>query len=150
MGYVPSAVARSLTANRTWTIGMVVATISDPFMGRIVEGVEQVAIEAGFNVILSTSQNDRQREIAVIDVLQQRRVDGLIVIASHLFDHYRRYFDRINELFYHISSFMTMREANLWRWSHARHHTDTIIVMRDPEIQVKRPADLLKIAGDFF
>lgn len=45
---------------------------------------------------------------------------------------------------------MTMREANLWRWSHARHHTDTIIVMRDPEIQVKRPADLLKIAGDFF
>ncbi len=56
----------------------------------------------------------------------------------------------LNEFFYHICSFMTMREANLWRWSHARHHTDTIIVMRDPEIQVKRPADLLKIAGDFF
>lgn len=95
MGYVPSTVARSLTANQTWTIGMVVAAISDPFMGRIVEGVEQVAIGAGFNVILSTSQNDRQREIAVIDVLQQRRVDGIIVVASHLFDRYRHYFDRI-------------------------------------------------------
>jgi DNA-binding LacI/PurR family transcriptional regulator len=95
MGYVPSTVARSLTANQTWTIGMVVAAISDPFMGRVVEGVEQVAIGAGFNVILSTSQNDRQREIAVIDVLQQRRVDGIIVVASHLFDRYRRYFDRI-------------------------------------------------------
>lgn len=56
----------------------------------------------------------------------------------------------LNEFFYHLSSFMTLREANLWRWSHARHHTDTIIVMRDPEIQVKRPADLLKIASDFF
>jgi MocE subfamily Rieske [2Fe-2S] domain protein len=56
----------------------------------------------------------------------------------------------LNEFFYHLSSFMTLREANLWRWSHARHHTDTIIVMRDPEIQVQRPADLLKIAGDFF
>ncbi len=55
----------------------------------------------------------------------------------------------LNEFFYHVSSFMTLREAHLWRWSHARHHTDTIIVMRDPEIQVMRPVDLLKILGDF-
>jgi DNA-binding LacI/PurR family transcriptional regulator len=95
MGYIPSTVAKSLSANQTWTIGMVVATISDPFMGRVVEGVEQVAVGAGFNVFLSTSQNSRQREIAVIDVLQQRRVDGIIVVASHLFNRYRRYFDRI-------------------------------------------------------
>ena len=94
MDYVPSTVARSLIANQTWTIGMVLATIDDPFMGRVVEGVEHVAIEAGFNVFLSTSQNDRQREIAVIDTLQQRRVDGIIVIASHLFNQYPQYFDR--------------------------------------------------------
>ncbi len=56
----------------------------------------------------------------------------------------------INEALYHISSFMTIREAYLWRWSHARHHTSTIMVGLDPEIQVKRPADLVKIALDFF
>ncbi len=56
----------------------------------------------------------------------------------------------INEVFYHLSSFMTLREAFLWRWSHARHHTHTIVVGLDPEIQVKRPADLVKIALDFF
>ncbi|MEW5960878.1 MAG: fatty acid desaturase [Chloroflexota bacterium] len=56
----------------------------------------------------------------------------------------------LNEFFYHLSSFMTLREAHLWRWSHARHHTDTIIVMQDPEIQVMRPTDLLKILMDFF
>ncbi len=56
----------------------------------------------------------------------------------------------INEIFYHISSFMTLREAYLWRWSHARHHTSTIMVGLDPEIQVQRPADLLKILMDFF
>lgn len=95
MGYVPSTVAKSLSTNHTWTIGMVVATISDPFMGRVVEGVEEIAVGVGFNVFLSTSQNKRRREIAVIDVLQQRRVDGIIVVASHLFDHYRRYFDHI-------------------------------------------------------
>ncbi len=56
----------------------------------------------------------------------------------------------LNELFYHISSFMTIREANLWRWSHARHHTNTYLVGYDPEIQVQRPADLLIFAIDFF
>jgi LacI family transcriptional regulator/LacI family repressor for deo operon, udp, cdd, tsx, nupC, and nupG len=94
MGYVPSTVAKSLAANKTWTIGMVIASISDPFMGRVVEGVEQVAIGAGFNVFVSTSQNDRQREMAVIETLQKRRVDGIIVIASHLFDQYPRFFGR--------------------------------------------------------
>jgi fatty acid desaturase len=44
---------------------------------------------------------------------------------------------------------MTIRESSLWRWSHSRHHTHTIIVDYDPEIQVTRPADLLKIACDF-
>src|SRR5260370_19628345 len=55
----------------------------------------------------------------------------------------------LNEFFYEISSFMTIRESSLWRWSHSRHHTHTIIVDYDPEIQVTRPADLLKIACDF-
>src|SRR6266704_3068038 len=94
MDYVPSTVAKSLAANKTGTIGMVLATISDPFMGRVVEGVEQAAIEAGFNVFISTSQNDRQRETAVIEILKQRRVDGIIVIASHLSDHSSQFFDR--------------------------------------------------------
>jgi MocE subfamily Rieske [2Fe-2S] domain protein len=56
----------------------------------------------------------------------------------------------LNEVFYHVSSFMTLREAFLWRWSHARHHTHTYVVGLDPEIQVMRPADLLKIVMDFF
>src|SRR2546430_10092786 len=92
MDYVPSTVAKSLAANKTWTIGMVLATISDPFMGRVVEGVEQAAVEAGFNVFISTSQNDRQREIAVIEMFQKRRGDGIIFIASHLFNQYPRVF----------------------------------------------------------
>src|SRR5438876_11160421 len=94
MDYIPSTVAKSLAANKTWTIGMVLAAISDPFMGRVVEGVDQAAIDPGFNVFISTSQNDRQREIAAIKMLQKRRVDGIIVIASHLFDQYPGFFVR--------------------------------------------------------
>lgn len=56
----------------------------------------------------------------------------------------------VNEGLYHLLSFMCLREAYLWRWSHARHHTHTIIVGRDPEIQVPRPARLLPVVADFF
>ena len=45
----------------------------------------------------------------------------------------------MNDVVYQIASFMMMRNPVTWRWSHARHHTDTIIVGRDPEIGFMRP-----------
>lgn len=49
----------------------------------------------------------------------------------------------MNDAVYHLASFMVMRNPISWRWSHARHHTDTIIVGRDPEIALMRPPRLL-------
>ncbi|WP_395675462.1 fatty acid desaturase family protein [Inquilinus sp.] len=56
----------------------------------------------------------------------------------------------MNDAVYHIACFMILREPTVWRWSHARHHTDTIIVGRDPEIAAPRPPDLLGIALNIF
>ena len=50
--------------------------------------------------------------------------------------------DWMNNALYEVASFMVMRESTVWRWSHNRHHSDTIIVGRDPEIAVPRPPDL--------
>jgi MocE subfamily Rieske [2Fe-2S] domain protein len=50
--------------------------------------------------------------------------------------------DWMNSMVYEIASFMVMRESVVWRWSHNRHHSDTIIVGRDPEIQMPRPPDI--------
>lgn len=47
-----------------------------------------------------------------------------------------------NDLVYPVASFMLLREPTLWRWSHVRHHSDTIIVGRDPEIAFPRPPKL--------
>ncbi|MEM9434570.1 MAG: fatty acid desaturase family protein [Pseudomonadota bacterium] len=55
----------------------------------------------------------------------------------------------MNEVVYQIASFMIMRNPVVWRASHVRHHTDTIIVGRDPEIVAMRPPDLLRVAGMF-
>ena len=58
--------------------------------------------------------------------------------------------DWMNNALYEIASFMVMRESTIWRWSHTRHHSDTIIVGRDPEIAVPRPPDLRALALSFF
>jgi len=54
--------------------------------------------------------------------------------------------DWMNSALYEIASFMVLRESVVWRWSHTRHHSDTIIVGRDPEIQLPRPPDLVGLA----
>ncbi len=56
----------------------------------------------------------------------------------------------MNEVIYQIACFMIVRNPATWRWSHARHHTDTYIVGRDPEIAVMRPPDFIKVIGNFF
>jgi fatty acid desaturase len=56
----------------------------------------------------------------------------------------------MNDVVYHIASFMILREPTVWRWSHTRHHTDTIIVGRDPEIAVPRPPDVVGLLLNVF
>ena len=58
--------------------------------------------------------------------------------------------DWMNNALYEIASFMVMRESTVWRWSHNRHHSDTIIVGRDPEISVPLPPDPEAIVMKFF
>ncbi len=56
----------------------------------------------------------------------------------------------MNEALYQITSFMILRPATVWRWSHTRHHTDTIIVGSDPEIVTERPPVWKIILIEFF
>ncbi len=58
--------------------------------------------------------------------------------------------DWMNNALYEIASFMVLRESVVWRWSHTRHHSDTIIVGLDPEIVVQRPANIPKLISNFF
>ncbi len=58
--------------------------------------------------------------------------------------------DWMNNALYEIASFMVLRESLVWRWSHIRHHSDTIIVGRDPEVLATRPPDLKGIVLNCF
>jgi len=94
MGYSPSAIAQSLVNQRTRTIGVVVTTIADPFVINIVNGIEDAAHEAGYSVFLSSSHNDPNREMAVVETFYRRRVDAVIVTASRVGSLYAAHLER--------------------------------------------------------
>jgi fatty acid desaturase len=56
----------------------------------------------------------------------------------------------MNSWLYQVASFQVMRRPTIWKWSHARHHTDTLIVGRDQEIQVRLPIRPVRLLLDFF
>lgn len=88
MGYTPNAVAQSLKGQRTNTVGLVITSISDPFLGRVVRGIEDVAQAANVSVFLSISYNDPDREMEIIETFQRRRVDGVISSTSQIREPY--------------------------------------------------------------
>lgn len=57
--------------------------------------------------------------------------------------------DWMNNALYEVASFMVFRESTRWRWSHARHHSDTIVIGRDPEIIFPRPTSLTSVFMNF-
>jgi LacI family transcriptional regulator len=84
LGYRPSAIARSLATKETSTIGLVVPDVSNAFFAEITQGVERLAYSKGYHVFLCNTEEDPQRELAVIQSLEEKRVDGLIVCSSRL------------------------------------------------------------------
>jgi fatty acid desaturase len=55
----------------------------------------------------------------------------------------------MNDLLYQVASFQVMRRPTVWRWSHARHHTDTLVTGRDLEVQARLPIQPLGLLADF-
>lgn len=80
--YTPSALARSLKVNQTRTLGMLVTSSTNPFFAEVVQGVEQRCYELGYSLVLCNTGGDRARLGASLDMLQQKRVDGIIVMCT--------------------------------------------------------------------
>ena len=82
LGYVPSAIARSLKHNNTRTFGMIIPNNSNPYFAEIIRGVENRCFAAGYNVILCNSNDDPKRQASYLRVLAEKRVDGVVFVAS--------------------------------------------------------------------
>lgn len=84
LGYRPSGVARSLKLRTTQTLGLIITDIENPFFPQLVRAVEDVAREHGFALLLCNATDDPDREASYLDLLVDRRVDGVVIAVSGL------------------------------------------------------------------
>lgn len=82
LNYAPSAVARSLKVNTTRTFGMLVTVSSNPFFSELVRAVEHTCFQQGYHLILCNTEGDPQRLHNHLQLLLQRRVDGLLLMCT--------------------------------------------------------------------
>ncbi|AMM25284.1 LacI family DNA-binding transcriptional regulator [Variovorax sp. PAMC 28711] len=82
LGYVPSAVARSLKSNTTCTLGMLIPNSSNPYFAEIVRVVEDRCFAAGYTLVLCNTDDEPRRQSVYLKVLAERRIDGLIVVST--------------------------------------------------------------------
>ncbi|MFE4548012.1 MULTISPECIES: LacI family DNA-binding transcriptional regulator [unclassified Streptomyces] len=94
LGYTPNALARSLVTSRTRSIGLAVSAITNPYFTDILQGVEAGALEQGYGLLLADPHDDPRHERKAVQLLHERRVDGLIVAPSPAPDALLRYLGR--------------------------------------------------------
>jgi LacI family transcriptional regulator len=83
LGFRPNDIARNLRQGQaTATIGLVIEDIANPFYSQVAKGVEAIAHAKGSLVIMVSSEEDPQREQALVQSLFRRRVDGLIMVPA--------------------------------------------------------------------
>lgn len=90
LGYRPNTLASNLRNKKSNTIGIVVPLINRYFFSSVISGVEDIAFKAGYNVVISQSNDLAAKEISIVQSMFSNRVDGLIIsiaMQSINFDH---------------------------------------------------------------
>ncbi len=86
LGYRPDAFARSLRSRRSHTIGVLIFDISDPFCILILQGIERALHATPYLPIIMDAHNQQKQFEGYLEMLMERRVEGLIVVANWLFE----------------------------------------------------------------
>ncbi len=97
MGYRPNTLAASLRGNKSNSIGILVPTVTQPFLSSLISGIEIVAQKAGYNVIIAQSHDSYEDEVALTKALYGSRVSGIICsLAMHTkkTTHFQKFIDK--------------------------------------------------------
>ncbi|MGC2694415.1 MAG: LacI family DNA-binding transcriptional regulator [Candidatus Angelobacter sp.] len=85
LGYFPNVFAKSLRSKRNHTVGVMVFDITDPYCTPILRGIENSLYQASYLQILADAHNERGRFERYLEMLLERRIEGLIVLANWLY-----------------------------------------------------------------
>lgn len=96
LGYRPNAVARGLASKKTTTVGAIIPDISSIFFSELTRGIEDIATMYKYNIILSNSDQNADKEIRLIDTMLEKQVDGIIFMGGEITDEHIRQFKTAN------------------------------------------------------
>lgn len=83
VGYVPNAFGQSLKNGKTKDIGIIIPNFSNPFYMQMISGIEVICREHGYNPIICSSNNNEDQELANIELLRRKCVEGLMISSIH-------------------------------------------------------------------
>ena len=81
-GFVPSSHAQTLRTKKTKLIGVILPKINSESISRMVAGISGVLSEQGYNLLLANTENDEKKELEFLQLFQDNRVDGIILIGT--------------------------------------------------------------------
>jgi len=84
LGYHPNSYAKTLRTKKSYVVGILAFDIVDPYCAHVLRGAEDTLIESGYYPMISDLCNDEQKLHSYIRVFRERRVEGLLILASSL------------------------------------------------------------------
>ncbi|MBU8905216.1 catabolite control protein A [Desertibacillus haloalkaliphilus] len=94
LGYRPNAVARGLASKRTTTVGVIIPDISSIFFAELARGIEDIATMYKYNIILCNSDQNKEKEIHLINTLLEKQVDGIVFMGGEITPEHAEQFKR--------------------------------------------------------
>jgi LacI family transcriptional regulator len=82
LGYTPNPIARSLKTNRSFTIAVLLPDLTNPLFPPMVRGIEDALAQAGFTALIANTDNQADRELAALETMRIRQVDGCIAATA--------------------------------------------------------------------
>lgn len=92
LGYRPNAVARGLASKKTTTVGAIMPDISSSFFSELARGIEDIASMYNYNIILSSSDQNKEKEVQLINTMLEKQVDGVLFMGGEITDEHIRQF----------------------------------------------------------
>lgn len=84
LGYRPNAVARGLASKKTTTVGVIIPDISSIFFAELARGIEDIATMYKYNIILSNSDQNKEKELHLLNTMLGKQVDGIVFMGGNI------------------------------------------------------------------
>lgn len=94
LGYRPNAVARGLASKKTTTVGVIIPDISNIFFAELARGIEDIATMYKYNIILSNSDQNPEKELHLLNTMLGKQVDGIVFMSGNITNEHVEEFEK--------------------------------------------------------